>query len=92
MTNSSKRTPQQEWEDHNQGFHYEPPEKPPELWSKEDYTELYDRVITKRHRWECQKCCKPFSSIEKARRHVENQHAEKLIDRAQSRQEADNGD
>jgi len=82
MTNDNHQTtPQEVWEANNEEFHYEPPQKSPELWSSDEFTALYDRVIGKRVRWTCQKCSKPFSSLEKARSHVEKQHSENLLDR-----------
>lgn len=77
-----------EWEENANGFGYDPPEGPPEMWSQDDYTALFDRVISRRVEWTCQKCSKPFSTLERARSHVENQHADSLIDQAVARQEA----
>lgn len=70
------------WKEHNEGFRYEPPEGPPELWEQEDYQELYDRVIDRQVKWSCGKCSKPFPSLRRAREHVENNHSEYLISRA----------
>lgn len=38
------QTPQEEWEEHNVPFDYEPPQKPPELWSSDEYQELHDLI------------------------------------------------
>jgi predicted metalloprotease with PDZ domain len=79
MTRSDDR---EQWEQNNESFHYDPPEQGPEYWSKEEFTELYDRVIRRRVTWECQECSEPMRSLEHARRHVSNKHGEKLIDQA----------
>lgn len=81
---SDEPTPQEEWEEHNEPFNYEPPNKDPELWSSEEYQELHDRTIRRRVTWECQRCCQPFGSLEKARRHVQRKHGESLLDQAKS--------
>lgn len=85
-------TPEEEWEQHNQSFQYDPPEDPPEAWSSEQYNELYDRVISKeRHGFTCNKCASaPLATVEKARRHVESQHMERLLEEVESRQEVNN--
>lgn len=77
----------EEWEKNKEGFRYDPPEEEPEMWGTEEYTRLYDRIISRHVRWECQKCSKPFSSLERARSHVETQHSEQLISKAVRRQE-----
>jgi len=75
------KTSQEVWEEHNEGWSYDAPEEPPELWSSEQYTELYDRMIGKRVQWTCQKCSQPFSTLEKARRHMEKQHMDTLLNK-----------
>jgi len=75
------KTPQQVWEENNEEFSYDAPDKPPELWSSEEYTELHDRIIGKQVQWTCQKCSKPFSRLDRARRHVEKQHSSQLLDK-----------
>jgi hypothetical protein len=79
----SEQTPQEEWEEHNESFNYEPPEKPGYAWSSEEYQELYDRVISRRTEWLCNKCTGrgPFNNLQKARRHVESQHGSDLVKR-----------
>lgn len=75
-------SPQEAWERHNEPFEYEPPEGPAESWSSEDYTELHDRLIGRRTEWFCQHCSgAPFSSLEKARRHVGQQHGDHLYEK-----------
>jgi len=76
-----EKTPQQKWAEHNESFNYEPPERPPDAWSSEEYQELWDRLINKRTEWTCQKCSKPFNRLDRARRHVESQHSEQLLDK-----------
>jgi hypothetical protein len=80
-TDTESRTPQEKWEEHNESFQYDAPDRPADAWSSEEYTELYDRLIGKRVQWPCQKCSKPFSSLQKARRHVEKQHGSQLLDK-----------
>lgn len=82
-------TPVEEWEQNNDSFNYEPPEGPPESWSSDEYTALFDRVVGRRVEWVCEKCSKPYGSLRKVRRHVESQHSETLIDSAVATQEAD---
>lgn len=75
----------QDWKEHNRGFLHDPPEKEPEAWSQDEYHELYDRVIgngPEGRPWYCEKCSKPFTSLEHARSHVGSQHREKLIESA----------
>jgi hypothetical protein len=74
-------TPQEEWEEHNASFSYEPPELPADAWSQAQMQELFDRVINRRVQWTCQKCSGhgPIRSLQKARRHVERNHMEKLL-------------
>lgn len=76
----------EEWEANSEGFRFEPPDGPPEAWSQADYTRLFDRIISRRVEWQCQTCSKPFTSLERARSHVENTHADRLIDEAVARQ------
>jgi hypothetical protein len=84
-----ERTPQEKWEDHNESFSYEPPELPGDAWSSEQYQELYDRVISRRVNWFCDKCSGrgPISSLQKARRHVESKHGHKLIEKYETPRE-----
>lgn len=78
----------EQWEEHNKSFQFEPPEGPPESWSQEDYERVHDRLISRRTEWSCQYCsAAPFSSIEKARRHVANQHGEHLYEKYGGRDE-----
>lgn len=86
------KTPEEEWEEHNQTFGYEPPEDPPEVWSDQEYNELYDRVISKeRHGFTCNRCASsPHATVEKARRHVESQHMGKLLQEVENRQGVNN--
>ena len=78
---SDELTPQEEWEAHNESFSYEPPEKPGDAWSSEEYQELHDRFINRRVQWFCRECSGkgPMSSLQKARRHVEGRHGHQLI-------------
>ncbi len=76
-----ERTPQEEWEKHNESFSYDPPELPGDAWSSEQYQELHDRVIGKRTEWVCEECSKPFRRLDKARSHVESKHGRKLIEK-----------
>ena len=84
-----ERTPQEEWEAHKESFSYEPPELPGDAWSSEQYQELYDRVISRRIEWFCDKCSGkgPMSSLQKARRHVESKHGHKLIEKYETPRE-----
>ncbi|WP_224332902.1 hypothetical protein [Haloprofundus halobius] len=72
-------TPRKEWEKNNESFNYEPPEEPPEYWSPDEFTELWDRMIGRQVKWTCSKCSQPFGSVEKARRHVQNRHGDQLL-------------
>lgn len=85
MSNSdagTHRSREDRWEEHNRSFRYEAPDGPSTTWSEEELEELYDRVIGKLGgKWTCQKCTKPFSSLRKARSHVERHHSEQLIER-----------
>lgn len=74
-----------EWKAHNESFRYEPPDDPLDAWSAEDYDELWDRTIRRRVQWECQICSQPLGTLEKARRHVSNQHSERLLEQARDR-------
>ena len=80
-SDESEQTPQEEWEAHNESFEYEPPQKRPESWSSDEYQELHDRVIIRRTQWFCDRCSGhgPMSSLQKARRHVQNQHSPDLV-------------
>lgn len=77
----------EEWRENNEGFRYEPPEKGPEYWSQDEYNELYDRVIQRNVEWVCDECSTPFNSLERARRHVADQHGDRLLDQAERRME-----
>lgn len=85
----SEQTPQEVWEAHNSSFNFEPPEKPGDSWSSDEYQELYDRVITRRTQWFCDKCSGrgPIGSLQKARRHVESQHGTDLVKRYETPRE-----
>lgn len=74
-------TPQEEWEAHNESFNYDPPKKPADAWSRDEYQELHDRVISRRVEWLCDKCTGqgPFRSLQKARSHVESNHSPGLV-------------
>lgn len=84
-----ERTPQEEWEAHNETFSYEPPELPGDSWSSEQYQELYDRFIRRRTEWFCEKCSGrgPISSLQKARRHVESNHGQQLVEKYETPRE-----
>jgi len=84
-----ERTPQEEWEAHNESFSYEPPELPGDSWSSEQYQELYDRFIRRRTEWFCEKCSGrgPISSLQKARRHVESNHGHQLVEKYETPRE-----
>lgn len=84
-----ERTPEDEWEAHNETFSYEPPELPGDAWSSDQYQELYDRFISRRVEWFCDKCSGrgPISSIQKARRHVESKHGHDLIEKYETPRE-----
>jgi hypothetical protein len=84
-----ERTPQQEWEAHNKSFSYEPPKLPGDSWSSEEYQELYDRCISRRVSWFCDKCSGqgPINSLQKARRHVERNHGQKLVEKHETPRE-----
>ena len=84
-----ERTPQEEWEAHNESFSYEPPELPGDAWSSEQYQELYDRFISRRTEWFCDKCSGrgPISSLQKARRHVESNHGHQLVEKYETPRE-----
>lgn len=88
-SDSEELTPQEEWEQHNEQFSYEPPELPGDAWSSEQYQELYDRFINRRTQWFCRECSGkgPMGSLQKARRHVESQHANKLIEKYETPRE-----
>jgi hypothetical protein len=80
VESESEKTPQEQWEEHNGPFNYEPPEKPADTWSSEEYQELYDRVISRRTEWFCDRCSGkgPMKSLQRARRHVESRHGRDL--------------
>lgn len=86
-----EKTPLEEWEEHNESFSYDPPEKPAEAWSSEEYTELYDRVIRREVQWFCDKCTGrgPIGTLEKARRHVEGHNDDLVEQYATPRDEQD---
>ncbi len=88
----TEKTPQQEWEEHNEPFHYEPPQNSPEAWPSDAYTELWDRAIRRETQWVCQECNKPLRLLEKARRHVEKQHSQQLLEQAKSKIDDTEGD
>jgi len=77
----SGQTPQEEWEAHNEPFNYDSPQKPPELWSSDEYQELHDLFISRETQWFCDKCSGrgPMGSLQKARRHVESKHSPDLV-------------
>lgn len=85
----SEKTDQEEWEEHNESFDYEPPELPADRWSSEQTQELVDRVISRRTNWFCDKCTGrgPISNVRKARRHVENQHLPGLLEKYETPRE-----
>lgn len=80
-------TPQEEWEEHNESFSYDPPELPGDAWSSEQYQELHDRVIGKRTEWVCEKCSTPFRRLDKARSHVQSKHGQTLIEKYETPRE-----
>lgn len=84
-----ERTPREEWEAHNEQFNYEPPELPGTAWSREQYQELHDRVISRRVEWFCGKCTGhgPMGTLKKARRHVESNHGRDLIEKYETTRE-----
>ncbi|QLG62851.1 hypothetical protein [Halorarum salinum] len=85
----ASESPQDVWKENNEGFQYDAPEKPPEAWSTDEYQELHDRVIGRRTEWYCQHCStSPFSSLEKARRHVSRQHGQQLVEKYAPAEEA----
>lgn len=69
------------WEEHNEEFSYEPPDKRPEQWDNEELTELYDRVVSKNTTWICDHCSQPFQTLEKVRSHVKSDHSEHLLEK-----------
>ncbi|QLG30030.1 hypothetical protein HUG10_20710 (plasmid) [Halorarum halophilum] len=71
-----------EWKENNESFSYDPPDADPEMWSPEEFTELYDRVIGRQVKWICEHCSQPFPSLDAARRHVRTQHSVYLIGQA----------
>jgi hypothetical protein len=79
---TQSRTAEEEWEEHNEGFRYDWPDEPPEMWSSDQYDELHDRFIRRIKKFACQKCEKRFSTVEKARRHVGKQHGDHLYEKA----------
>lgn len=80
---SREKTAKDKWEEHNESFSYDPPKKPADAWTSEEYQELYDRVISRRVSWHCEKCSGngPMHSLRKARRHVESNHGVKLANK-----------
>lgn len=84
-----ERSPEQAWEEHNESFQYDPPELPGDAWSSEQYQELHDRIISQRTEWFCDKCSGkgPMGSLRKARRHVESQHGQELIEKYETPRE-----
>lgn len=81
-SSESEKSSQEVREEHNESFNYDTPEKEPELWSSEEYTEFYDRLIRRRTEWYCQfYSTSPFSTLRKARSHVENQHTDRLLEK-----------
>jgi hypothetical protein len=89
MTRSDEH---EEWEQNNESFSYDLPEKPPDLWPRDHFTELYDRAIQRRVVWECRECSEPMPSLKDARRHVSNQHGPRLITQAKAKIEAEKKD
>jgi len=78
-----EKTSKEEWEEHNEPFNYEPPELPGDAWPVEEYRRLYDRIISRRTEWFCDKCTGrgPIRTLEKARKHVESNHGRDLIEK-----------
>lgn len=74
-------TGEEAWEQHNESFGYDAPEKPAGQWSEEELQELYDRAIKRRTQWFCTECTGhgPMNSLRKARRHVQSQHGSELV-------------
>jgi len=73
----------EEWEEHNEGWRYDPPDGPSSRWSQEEWQEVIDRVINLQTTWTCEMggCTgKTYSSLRKARQHVESQHAQELAE------------
>lgn len=81
-------TDEEEWEQNNQGFRYEAPEKPGEMWTSEEMQELRDRHITRRKEWFCDLCTGrgPIGTLRKARRHMES-HTQKLLEKHETPRE-----
>lgn len=70
------------WEENKDGIYVDVPEGAPELWSSEDWTQFHDQFIGRRTQWVCQHCSDPPKrTLEKARRHVENNHSQKLLEK-----------
>lgn len=77
----------EQWREHNESFQYEPPDEEPEAWSAEQYDELHDRIIGRQVTWTCEKCSKPFPSLDRARRHVRTKHSEELLESVRRKQD-----
>lgn len=86
---SGEKTNEEEWEEHNEPFNYDPPSLPGDRWSSEQTQELVDRVINRRTNWFCDRCTGrgPISTLRKARRHVENQHLTDLLNKYETPRE-----
>jgi hypothetical protein len=84
-----EKTPEEQWEEHNESFSYDPPEKPADAWSSEEYRELKDRVISRQTRWFCNQCSGrgPIASLGRARRHVESSHGQDLVEQHETPRE-----
>jgi hypothetical protein len=94
LDENSNPIPEEVWEENNSSFTYEPPEKPGEMWTQDEYTELYDRVISRRIEWFCDRCTGlgPIQSLQKARRHVETHHGTSLVEKYETTQEESEND
>jgi len=77
-----EKTDVEVWEENKDGIYVDIPDGAPELWSSEEWTQFHDQFIGRRTQWVCQHCSEaPKRTLEKARRHVEKQHSQKLLEK-----------
>lgn len=75
-----EKTDVEVWEENKDGIYIDVPEGAPEIWGADEWTSFHDQFIGRRTQWVCNECSgPPMRTLDEARRHIENQHSQKLL-------------